>query len=433
MASTSSTTTPRLRFARALRSRPFAWLWAGQTISALGDGAYTVALAWAVLDLTGSATDMGIVLVARSVPMLLFLLIGGVAADRLPRRLVMLASDAGRAAAVLAIAALEWFGVLQVWHLVALAFFFGVVSGFFMPAYQSIAPELVEVEALPSANGLNGLSRQVGMLLGPLVGGALVAAVGAQDAFAFDGLSFVVSALCLLAVRVPASVESRRPQGEAVAAMAGTKRRRRMHGVAADIREGLGYILSSSWLWVTILIASILNMTISGALVVSLPKLVADVYHAGPALFGAIATLSGLGAILATLMIGQARRLHRRGILAYAGSAVASVALLAFGLPLPVAVLPLVALGASFVEGFGISVFGVIWDTVMQELVPADKLGRVSSVDMLGSFCLQPAGFLLAGVLADRIGPAWVFVGAGAIGLLLNLAGLCVRGICRLE
>lgn len=431
MASTS-TTTPRLRFARALRSRPFAWLWAGQTVSALGDGAYTVALAWAVLDLTGSATDMGIVLVARSVPMLLFLLIGGVAADRLSRRLVMLASDAGRAVAVLAIAALEWLGVLQVWHLVALAFFFGIVSGFFMPAYSSIAPELVEVEALPSANGLNGLSRQVGMLLGPLLGGALVAAVGAQDAFAFDGLSFVVSALCLLAARMPDSVGSARPE-EQVAATDTKRRLRGMRGVAADIHEGMGYILASSWLWATILIASILNMTISGALVVSLPKLVADVYHAGPALFGAIATLSGLGAIVATLVIGQARRLRRRGIVAYGGSAVASVALLAFGLPLPLAVLPLVALGASFVEGFGISVFGVIWDTVMQELVPADKLGRVSSVDMLGSFCLQPVGFLVAGVLADRIGPAWVFVSAGAAGLALNLAGLCVRGIRRLE
>ena len=431
MASTS-TTTPRLRFARALRSRPFAWLWAGQTVSALGDGAYTVALAWAVLDLTGSATDMGIVLVARSVPMLLFLLIGGVAADRLSRRLVMLASDAGRAVAVLAIAALEWLGVLQVWHLVALAFFFGIVSGFFMPAYSSIAPELVEVEALPSANGLNGLSRQVGMLLGPLLGGALVAAVGAQDAFAFDGLSFVVSALCLLAARMPDSVGSARPE-EQVAATDTKRRLRGMRGVAADIHEGMGYILASSWLWATILIASILNMTISGALVVSLPKLVADVYHAGPALFGAIATLSGLGAIVATLVIGQARRLRRRGIVAYGGSAVASVALLAFGLPLPLAVLPLVALGASFVEGFGISVFGVIWDTVMQELVPANKLGRVSSVDMLGSFCLQPVGFLVAGVLADRIGPAWVFVSAGAAGLALNLAGLCVRGIRRLE
>jgi len=184
---------------------------------------------------------------------------------------------------------------------------------------------------------------------------------------------------------------------------------------------------------VTIRLASIRNLAFSGAVVVALPKLVAGVYHAGATLFGAIATLSGLGAIVATVVIGQARGLRHRGILAYGGSAVASAALIAFGLPLPVAVLPLVALGASFAVGFGISVFSVIWDTVLQELVPADKLGRVSSVDLLGSFCLQPVGFLLAGVLADRIGPAWVFLGAGAVSLALNLAGLCIRGIRRLE
>ena len=132
-------------------------------------------------------------------------------------------------------------------------------------------------------------------------------------------------------------------------------------------------------------------------------------------------------------MIGQARRLHHRGILAYLGTALASVGLIAFGLPLPLAALPLVALGASFLDGFGISIFSVIWGTVLQELVPADKLGRVSSVDLLGSLCLQPVGFLLAGVLADRIGPSWVFVCAGAVNLVLTLAALCVRGIRRLE
>ncbi|MGH2516633.1 MAG: MFS transporter, partial [Ktedonobacterales bacterium] len=142
----------RVRFARALGSKPFAMLWAGQTISALGDGAYTTALAWQVLKLTGSATAMGAVLIARTVPMLIFLLVGGVAADRLPRRLVMLASDAGRGLSVLCVAALGWLGLLQLWHLVLLSLIFGFVSGFFMPAYQSIAPELVATENLPSAN-----------------------------------------------------------------------------------------------------------------------------------------------------------------------------------------------------------------------------------------------------------------------------------------
>lgn len=417
--------TERVRFARALGSRPFALLWAGQTISALGDGAYTTALAWAVLLLTGSATAMGVVLIARSVPMLIFLLVGGVAADRLPRRLVMLASDAGRALAVLAIAGLEWAHALQLWHLIALAFFFGVVSGFFMPAYQSIAPELVETAALPSANGLNGLSQQMARLLGPLIGAGLVAALGPQSAFAFDGLTFVASALFLLAMRAPASALAARPADD--------RTRRGIAGVLGDVREGIGYTARSPWLWVTIVIASVLNMVVGAALTVTLPKLVRDVYHADVTLFGALATTSGAGAIAAMLVIGQMKRLRRRGLLAYLGSAAASLALVAFGLPLPISVLPVVALAASFVEGAGLGVFGIIWDTVMQELVPPDKLGRVSSVDLLGSFALLPIGYGFAGVLADAIGPAWVFVAAGATGVALNAGGLCVRGIRRLE
>jgi MFS family permease len=419
----------RLRFARALRSQPFALLWAGQTISALGDGAYLTALAWQVLLLTGSAKAMGVVLIARSIPMLLFLLLGGVAADRLPRRLVMLASDAGRGISVLAVALLGQLHLLQLWHLIVLSLIFGFVAGFFLPAYQSIAPELVAAEDLPSANGLTGLSRQISILLGPLLGALLVATTGPVGAFAFDGLTFAASALFLLALRVP-----KRTTPIAVPASSGTKARRRgVRGVLADVREGLGYILASSWLWVTIAVASVVNMGWSGTLVVALPKLIRDVYHADVGLFGALATAEGLGAILATVVVGQAKRLHHRGILAYAGLIAASLALIAFGLPLPRAILPFVALGASVVIGAALGIFDVVWVSTLQKLVPSDKLGRVSSVDWLGSLCLQPLGFALAGVLADAVGPAWVFVGAGVMNTLLSAGALGMRGIRRLE
>lgn len=133
----------RFRFARALRSRPFALLWAGQTVSALGDGAYFTALAWQVLLLTHSGTAMGLLLAAASVPRLIFLLAGGIAADRLPRRLVLFWSDAGRAVVVLAIAVLGWTQLLQFWHLIMLALLFGFVGAFFGPAYRAMPPQLV--------------------------------------------------------------------------------------------------------------------------------------------------------------------------------------------------------------------------------------------------------------------------------------------------
>ncbi len=418
----------RVRFARALRSRPFALLWTGQTISALGDGAYTTALAWAVLVLTGSATAMGVVVVARTVPMLLFLLVGGVAADRLPRRLVMLASDAGRAIAVLAIAVLGWFGLLQLWHLIVLAFLFGVVSGFFMPAYMSIAPELVPVEALPSANSLSGLSRQMTSLLGPLIGAALVAGVGPQGAFFFDGLTFIASAFFLLAIRLPSEKRRTTQIDEG-----GLPVQRGVRGVWADFREGVRYVMTSSWIWVTIVIAALVNMFLSGAQSVALPKLVTNFYHADVRLFSLIATAGGLGAVVAMVVIGQLPRLHHRGILAYSGTILASLAFVVYGLPFPPEARPIIALVASFAIGLGVGAFSIIWDTVLQELVPAEKLGRVSSVDMLGSFALLPIGLLLAGVLADRIGPAPVFVLSGLVALALNLLALTVRGIRRLD
>src|SRR5712692_5513031 len=193
----------RVRFVRALHSKPFALLWAGQTISNIGDAAYYTAMAWQVLLLTGSGTAMGIVLTAGMIPRLVFLLIGGVTADRLPRRLVMLWSDSSRAIVVLLIAILGWVHLLQFWHLAILSLLFGIVDGFFTPAYQSIPPQLVEKDDLTSANALNELSGHLSWLVGPLIGATLVALVGSATAFAFDGLTFIVSALCLFMLRLP--------------------------------------------------------------------------------------------------------------------------------------------------------------------------------------------------------------------------------------
>lgn len=421
--------TERIRFARALRSRPFALLWSGQTISALGDGAYMTALAWQVLLLTHSATAMGIVEIANMAPTVIFLLIGGVAADRLPRRLVMLWSDGGRAVLVLAIAALSWLGALQLWHLIALSLCFGIVRAFFFPAYQSIAPQLVETEVLPSANALSGLSRQLSLLLGPLLGAGFIAFVSPAGAFAFDGVTFTASAACLLMLQLPKS--------QPIAADTLTSDaliRPRRSSMLADVREGLGYVMQSPWLWVTILLFSIGNVGWNGPENVALPKLVKDTYGQGAWLLGTLATAIAVGTIAATLLIGQAKRLRHRGLFAYLGCILSSVAFIVYGLPLPHSAAPLVASIASVVFGFGVGVFSIIWVTVLQELVPPDKLGRVSSIDALGSFGLLPLGYGLAGILADSFGPPFVFITGGVMNLALFVAALAlVRGIRELE
>src|SRR5450631_2923911 len=155
-------TIKKIQILRPLRSRSFFLLWLGQTISQLGNGAFSIALAWEVLLLTGSAAAMSIVIIAQTVPMLVFVLVGGVAADFLPRRLLMLYSDIGRALILVLIAGLSWAHLLQLWHLVMLSLCFGFVKGFFDPAYQALLPQLVETEMRPSANALTALSRQGG-------------------------------------------------------------------------------------------------------------------------------------------------------------------------------------------------------------------------------------------------------------------------------
>src|SRR5207248_5402675 len=200
--------THRPHFMQALHSRSFALLWAGQTISALGDGAFVTALSWEALQLTGSATAMGIVVLAQTLPMIPLLLLGGVIADRFPRQQVMLWSDASRAVAVLLIAALGVTHLLQLWHLVLLALFFGTVRGFFSPAYQSIIPQLVEKRDLSSANSLTELSYQLYCSVGPMLGASFVAFAGSAAAFAFDGFTFIASALCLAILRLPVKLSS---------------------------------------------------------------------------------------------------------------------------------------------------------------------------------------------------------------------------------
>src|SRR5260221_6873363 len=234
----------RLQFARAFHSRPFTLLWAGQTISVLGDAVFTIAISWEVLLLTGSATAMSLILIAKWAPKILFLLCGGVVADRISRRLLMLVGGVGRGCILLLVAWLSWMHLLQFWHLIALAPLFGIVSSFFDPAYQAIMPQLVETEALSAANSLNMLSRNLGFLLGPMLGAGCITLFGQASAFTFDGLTFFISALFLLALRLPhlsavLPPRSIAPANSAVAAVPAKDTSQGIQSGLSDMREGL--------------------------------------------------------------------------------------------------------------------------------------------------------------------------------------------------
>ncbi len=418
------TTQKGLRLTQALLSRAFAWFWLGQTVSTLGDGAFIMALAVTVYQLTGSSLAMGLFLMAQIIPELLFTLFGGVAADRLPRRLLLLCADSGRALTVLAIAALAWLHLLQLWHLFVLAVLFGLCRSFFGPAYRAITPELVVKEHLSSANALTALSVQCGNILGPLLGAGLIALANGTTsaAFVFDGLTFVASVCSLLALRsLP------RPVQEPTIEQASGPR-----AIFLDIRDGFRTILNSTWLFWSLIAATFGLVAYTGAMAVALPKLVFAVYGNGPWLLAAITTSAGSGAIAGVIFVGQVH-LRRRGIIAFLAYVLSGLALSAFSLPFAGNMVVFVVLPAAFGVGFGMNTMGMIWANLLYELVPNEKLGRVVSVDLLGSLCMLPIGYVLAGWLSDHFGPASVFLLGGLMMVVLNSLPLLLRGIREVE
>jgi MFS family permease len=402
-----------MTFLRALRIRSFAMLWAGQTVSRLGDSLYRIALSWWVLEKTGSAAAMGAVAVFSLVPMLLFLLVGGVVVDRLPRFRIMLASDAVNACVVGLVAVLAQLDWLQVWHIYAASVVFGLAEAFFYPAYSASVPQVVSAEALPSANSLTSLSWQISGVAGPSLGAMIVALGGTAAAFGLDSLSFLVSALCLIPLRrmtLPASAQRR---GSPI----------------ADMREGLTTVLASPWLWVSILVFACINVTDAGPRNIALPFLIHDHLGLGVEALGLVASAFSAGSIGGAITIGRLRRIRRRGLLAYGAVALGGVMIMGYGLSPSLVFLA----ACAFVYGVCFAAVGLVWTNTLQEMVPADKLGRVSSIDALGSFVLMPAGFAAAGWLTDSIGPVRVFLLGGAITILLALLGLLHRGVRSLD
>jgi len=415
---------------RSLKHRPFALLWTGQTTSRLGDSLYRIALAWWVLEKTGSAVSMGTVLILSQIPLLLFLLIGGVVVDRLPRIRIMFASDVLSGLVIAFVAVFSWLDLLQIWHIYVASILFGFVEAFFFPAYQAVIPQITPSELLTSANSLNGLSQRVTGIVGPALGAALVAAGGTSVTFALDALSFFISAICVLPL-----LRLNLDPGWREADTTGEKRRTERSINAAlkqgfaDLLEGFKLVARIPWIWITILLFGLINIMDAGPRAVALPFLIKEDLGADVGLLGLIGSATSLGFVLGMIWLGQYARLHRRGLLAYFSILVSGACLLPFGLKLPVPLL----VGSAFISGTALAVFSLIWTHTLQEMVPGNMLGRVYSIDALGSFVLLPIGFALAGWGTDLLGAPTVFL-IGALGvMILVLLGLSHPAIRNLD
>ena len=344
---------------RAFSNRSFALLWSGQIISRLGDSLFTIALAWWVLQKTGSATAMGVVLICSNVPMILCLLFGGVAVDRCPRVRLMLASDLLRGVVIALIASLAFLQWLELWHIFVLSALFGAVEAFFSPAYTALVPDLVPAELLPSANSLRSISTQAALFSGPAIAAGMIALGGTSLAFALDGVSFVLSAACLGALpQVPAL---RQPA-------------EKEEGVVQDIRKGITTVLDSPWLWVTLVIASVSTIFLVGPSEAALPLLVKQRFGTQVGFYALLTALSALGSVLAAFWLGHFKRLRRRGLLTYGAWLLASLMLLVVGLPLPVVGVSL----AFFIQGAAARGMTALkkWPHDRTYLTVLDRIGR---------------------------------------------------------
>jgi MFS family permease len=431
---------------RVLRHRDFRYLWLAQSSSVIGDCIVIVALALFVIELTGSATDLGLVLAASSLPLVAFLLLGGVWADRLPRHRVMVVTDLVRFTLHALLAALIFSGAVQIWQLIAIEAVFGTAEAFFRPAANGLLPQTVPEAEIQQAQGLSALSNNIGEFAGPALATALVLGLGAGWAFALDAATFLLSAALLSRVRprrreiVPSLLAESAPGPAPLAESApgpaplaeaapglppeGTPA---PAGVWADIRDGFREVRSRDWVWATL--ASFCVALFTGlAPWFVLGPLVARVQYGEIGVYGVVSAVLGIGTIAGSLLgIGWRPRFPMRAAMLAIILWPAAAVLYAVGATLWLVV------PAMLIGGGGIALFDVWWTTALAERIPADKLSRVSSYDWMVSLALLPLGYVLAGPLASALGSVDVLIGGSVLAAIALALGLLPRQTRMLE
>jgi hypothetical protein len=387
-----------------LHERSFALYVAAVSVSTLGSGIAIVALAFAVLDF-GGATDLGIVLLAREIPIVVFLLLGGVYADRLPRKGILVGSDLVKGAAQGVTAVLLFSDTANVWNVALLQAVFGVAAAFSRPATTGIIREAVSDERLQEGNALLSLARSVGSIAGPAIGAVIVTMGGAALAMAIDAASFLVSAALTAGMRLAATV------------------RGASASILADLREGWQEFIGRSWVVAMVISFGLFQLSYFPPLLV-LGPLVAktDLGGAGP--WGAILALESAGAVVGGML---ALRLRFDRPLVASQLLVLPAGMMLLGLAVPVPPIALAVL--SFVNGIGFALGGTLWFTALQRNVPEHALSRISSYDWLGSIALNPIGYALIGPIAVAIGTSATLALAGVLNIAVVITIVLVPSV----
>ena len=396
-----------------LRDPEFRKLWFAMCVSLLGDGAFLVAVAWQVYELSNAPTALSVVGIAMTVPTIVFLLIGGVASDRFDRRKVMVAADLLRALAGAALAVLALTDAIEVWQIAVIAAVYGTGAAFFAPAFDALVPDVVPPERLAQANALDQLMRPIVFrMAGPAIGGVLVASASAGVVFALDAASFIVSATTLLLVRVAA-----------------TPAARGRSSVRRDLAEGWRFVRARAWLWVTFASAAVAYLCFMGPVEVLLPYVVKNDLEGNARDLGMVFAAGGVGSVACAIAMGQ-RDLPRRGMtFIYACWTLATVAVAGYGVASAIWQLMVAAVAFNALETAGT----IVWATLKQRHVPRRMLGRVSSLDWLISIGLLPVSFALTGPAVSVLGARGTLLVAGVVGAAVTGAAYFVPGVHDVE
>src|SRR5215211_3858766 len=387
------------------------------TVSFLGDGLYTVAIAWQVYALSNAPTALAVVGVAWMVPQVLLLLIGGAVSDRFERRVVLMLSDGIRGAAIAAIGVLSVTGTLRLWHVVVLVAVYGTGGAVFAPAFTGIVRDVVPRDMLLEANALEQFVRPLCVrLIGPAVGGILIGVVGAGSAFLADAGSFAFSAAAFLLMRTRSIPDSAARQS-----------------IRSDIAEGVAYVRSRTWLWATLGASALSLLFFLGPVYVLMPYVVKNSLHGGAEGLGLVFAAGGVGAITAALVRGQLGAPRRPLTVVYLAWAGTAFSLIGYALVDSV----WQAMVVSFFSVGCLATGGIVWTTVLQQSVPGRMIGRVSSLDWVLSLGLAPVSYALTGPIANLLGARSTLLDAGivsgAVLLVVLLVVPSVRDVATLE
>ena len=391
-----------------LGHRSYVALLTGRTVSLSGNAMASIALAFAVLDLTGSATDLGLVLAARSLPQVVFLLLGGVIADRLPRHLVLVVTNVLSGLTQATTAGLVLSGHASVGSLAALGALNGASAAFIFPATAGLLPQTVPLDQLQTANVVLRMASTTAQIAGVALGGAVVAGFGSGWGLAWDAASFLVAAACFALVRID------------------PHQRISAGNMLVELREGWSAFRSRTWLWVVVLAFGVINAMQAAGFNTLGPKIADDSF--GRQGWGFVLAADTAGAFLSGLVLLRVR-FRRPLYVGMLGVLVWSPLMLV--LAAEPAVILLVA--AAFVAGAAMELFGVGWDLSMQQHVPPELLSRVYAYDGLGSIVAIPLGQALAGPAAAWLGVQEAVVLCAVVLMVAGAGAILVPAVRRLE